>query len=126
MNPYLYLGMTFATVALLFYSIFYGRNRKLDLVSKGDCALQTTGLGFDLAGTVLMIVGSRNIPLTIHGIIGYSALLAMIVKTGAIWRQLLRDGKRSGAMRLYGKLAYFWWIAAYVAGGVIAMLELRG
>ncbi len=126
MNLYLNLGVAFATVALVFYSIFYWRNRKLDLVTRGGCLLQSTGLDFDIAGTVLMIVGSKNIPLTVHGIIGYSALLAMLVKTALVWKQGLRNEKRSAGARTFGTLAYAWWILAYLAGGMIAMLEVRG
>jgi hypothetical protein len=126
MNPYLYLGVAFATVALLFYSLFYWRNRKRELVTRGGCLLQMTGLDFDIAGTVLMIVGSKNIPLTVHGIIGYSALLAMLVKTAITWRQGLRGEKRSAGAKAFGSVAYFWWILAYLAGGMIAMLEVRG
>jgi hypothetical protein len=126
MNLYLRLGVAFATVALIFYSFFYWRNRKRGAVTKGGCLLQTTGLEFDVAGTVLMIVGSRNIPLTVHGIIGYTALLAMLVKTALVWRHALGSEKRGAGMKSFGTIAYFWWIAAYVAGGVIAMLEMRG
>jgi hypothetical protein len=126
MNLYLYLGVSFATVALGLYSLFYWRNRKRDLVTRAGCLLQTTGLDFDVAGTVLMIVGSKNIPLTVHGIIGYSALLAMLVKTVIVWRRGLRGEKRSAGARAFGTVAYFWWILAYLAGGMIAMLEARG
>jgi hypothetical protein len=129
MNLYLSLGVAFTTVALGCYSLFYWRNRKLDAVSKGACLVQTTGLEFDIAGTVLMILGSRNIPLTVHGVIGYSALAAMLVKTVLVWRRALGGGAngpsaRIAAERKYGTIAYAWWVLAYVAGGAIAMLGL--
>jgi len=126
MNRFLYFGVSFATLALVFYSIHYWRNRARSGVTKAGCLLQTTGLEFDVAGTILMIVGSKNIPLTVHGLIGYAALLAMLAKTALIWRRALRGGEAGTGERLYGTIAYFWWIAAYVAGGVLAMTELRG
>lgn len=121
MNLYLKLGVLFATFALAFYSLFALRSRKRAEVSRTDCVLQTTGLEFDIAGTVLMIIGSANIPITLHGFIGYSALLVMLAKTAIVWRQALKGVPPSKGARLFGNLAYAWWIIAYAAGGAIAM-----
>ena len=121
MNLYLKLGVLFATIALVFYSIFAARMRKKADASRADCVLQTTGLDFDIAGTVLMIIGSERIPLTVHGVIGYSALAAMLVKTALVWAHALKGVPQPARARLFGNLAYAWWIVAFVAGGIIAM-----
>jgi len=125
MNKYLYLGVLFATVALIFYSLSFWINRKKIKVNKVNCILQTTGLEFDIVGTVLMIIGSKNIPITVHGFIGYSALLAMIIETILIVKTMIKDYEKQKSIRIYSWVSYIWWITAYIAGGIIAMVEIK-
>ena len=78
---------------------------------------------FDISSTILMIIGSRKIPITVHGFIGYSALAVMLIDTILIWRFWR---KNSGThvprgLNLYTRFAYIWWVIAYIAGAIIAM-----
>jgi hypothetical protein len=125
-NEYLYCGVSLASLALVFYSLFFWRARKVRGYSRSDFALQAIGLGFDIAGTVFMIIGSRNMLLTVHGAIGYSALLAMLAETIVVWRNCRSGSERTGGAKLYASLSYLWWIIAYLAGGYIAMRGIKG
>jgi len=70
-----------------------------------------------------MIISSGNIPITVHGFIGYTALLVMLIDGILIWRQRRRNG--SGpvphGLHLYTRIAYAWWVIAYIAGAIISM-----
>ena len=71
-----------------------------------------------------MIAGSTNIPITIHGVIGYTALLAMLIDTIRIWRHWLRSGASTvpRGLHLYTRIAYIWWIIAFVIGALISSM----
>jgi predicted branched-subunit amino acid permease len=82
------------------------------------------GVALDLMATLCMILGSSHGPLTLHGCLGYSALLFMLVDM--IW--ILRFESRSGREeQIPGKLlyisvaAYSWWVLAFLAGAMLAM-----
>lgn len=73
-----------------------------------------------------MIIGSHNIPFTIYGMLGYTALTAMLIGTVLIWQFKFRNGSSKVPRRLhfYTRTAYSWWIIAYIAGGLISAFEL--
>jgi hypothetical protein len=83
----------------------------------------TIGVLLDVSSTILMIIGSRKIPITIHGFIGYSALTVMLIDTILIWRfwRKNRETNVPRSLNLYTRLAYCWWVVAYIAGAIIAM-----
>lgn len=126
MNKYLRLGVLFASGALIFYSIFFWRTRKLRLITIRNCIIQIAGFGFDVAGTIFMIIGSKNIPITLHGVIGYTALAAMAIKTLLVWKNAFKKYEVTCKMKMYSIISYIWWIAAYIAGGILAMIEMGG
>ena len=71
-----------------------------------------------------MILGSKNSPFTIHGFIGYSALLVMLVELIRIWKLHQREGIGAvvpKSLHLYSRIAYIWWVVAYITGSLIAM-----
>jgi hypothetical protein len=87
----------------------------------------TIGLTLDVTATLFMITGSRNIPFTPHGFLGYSALVAMLVDTiltWRYWRSEKKDQPVTRSLHLYTRFAYSWWVLAYIAGGLIAMIGL--
>jgi hypothetical protein len=72
-----------------------------------------------------MIIGSRKIPITPHGIIAYSALAAMIVDVVSMWNARLKKAglqPLSKALHRYSISAYIWWIVVYIAGALMVML----
>jgi len=127
MNVFLFCGMGVVTAALIFYTIFVIIKNKSKALNIRICTILSLGALFDVSGTILMIIGSKRIPLTVHGIIGYTALLGMIVETVLMWRYLAKHEKEEikKSLNIYTWIAYSWWIIAYFAGGILAMFELR-
>ena len=125
MNSILVKAVAVVTLALIFYSIAVITEQRKHRITRLVLTFLTLGVLLDITSTVLMIIGSSKIPLTVHGIIGYTALLAMLIETILIWRSWRRSGgtgEVSRGVNLYTRLAYLWWIIAYIAGGIIAML----
>lgn len=128
MNPTLATGVVIVTFALLFYSIAVIAEQRKSVVSTMVLVFLTAGIACDISATLYMIVGSRNIPITVHGIIGYSALLAMLVDTMLIWGHWQRNREKRPVPRgvhLYTRIAYGWWVIAFVAGGIIAAIGIK-
>jgi len=65
----------------------------------------------------------HKIPITVHGVIGYTALTVMLIDTILIWRFWRKNGGIAvpKGLNMYTRLAYSWWVIAYIAGAVIAM-----
>ncbi len=124
MNPTLVKAVAVVTCALLFYSAAVITEQRRSSISKGVLFLFSAGVSLDIASTVLMIIGSGNTPLTVHGVIGYSALLVMLMDTALIWRHWgsQRDKARvPRGLHLYTRLAFGWWVVAYIAGAIISV-----
>ena len=82
----------------------------------------TAGVVLDVTSTTFMIAGSRRIPFTFHGVLGYSALLLMATDLVLMWRFHARTGGQRipDGLHRYSLIAYSWWVAAFIAGAVIA------
>jgi hypothetical protein len=135
MNPTLFKAVGVVTCALVFYSIAIISEQKNHTVSRRVLGFLLAGVIFDIGSTCLMIAGSGNIPITVHGFIGYSALIVMLTDTVLIWRFWARNrvkvtdsGTLTGVapdipprLHRYTRAAYSWWVIAYIAGAVIAV-----
>ena len=123
MNPTLIKAVIVVTFALVFYSIAVLTEQRKYAVSKRVLTFLTAGVAFDISSTILMIIGSRKIPITIHGFVGYSALLVMLIDTILVWRFWLKNKSTQvpRSLNIYTRLAYSWWVIAYIAGAIIAM-----
>jgi uncharacterized repeat protein (TIGR03987 family) len=113
------------TFALLFYSIGVLTEQRKSHLSKRVLLFVTAGVCCDVASTTLMIIGSGNIPFTIHGYLGYSALALMLIDTVRIWKFWKGPNgteKVPRNLHLYTRIAYCWWVIAYIAGAAISMV----
>lgn len=125
MNNTLIAGTIVVNLALVFYSIsfiVFSRSRRL---SRKLLTIFSLGLFFDVLATTLMIVGSTNSPFTLHGFIGYSALLTMFVEGYLLWNFYFKNGfsvVESVAIKRYTVFSYIWWVCAYISGAIIAMI----
>jgi hypothetical protein len=127
-NTTLITGIIIVNLALIFYTVSFVIGQKRPFVTNILLSLLTLGVTFDIVSTAFMIAGSRNIPFTAHGVLGYSALLTMLIDTALLWRYRLKNGAGKqipGNLILYNRIAFGWWVAAYIAGGVISVI-LRG
>ena len=123
MNSTLIKAVIVVTFALISYSIAILTEQRKGYISKVVLGFLTAGVLLDITSTILMITGSRKIPITIHGFIGYSALLVMLIDTILIWRFWCknRGTQVPHVLNIYTRLAYCWWVIAYIAGAIIAM-----
>ncbi len=123
MNPILTRAVIVVTFALIFYSVAVVTEQRRRRISRQVLAFLTAGVLLDISSTALMIIGSRNIPITAHGFIGYSALAAMLIDTILVWRFWKRNGDIPvpKGLNTYTRLAYGWWVIAYIAGAIISM-----
>ena len=128
MNSVLMTGTVIVTGALVAYSIFIFAEQRQSVLTPFVLTALTLGILLDITATVVMIIGSRNIPITFHGVLGYSALTGMLVDTILIWRHWRSDKKNEPVpkgLQLYTRFAYGWWVLAYLAGGILAAFALR-
>ena len=126
MDPLLLVGTRIVIVALIAYSVagylLYKKKTAANIV----LFFQSTGLFFDITATALMILGSTNTPFSVHGFLGYSALVGMVIETTLLWRFRSRKGKEfplSQRFHLYSKLALTWWVTAFVVGALLVFLK---
>ncbi len=123
MNPGLIRAVIVVTVALIFYSIGVITEQRKGTVTRLVLFFLTAGVLLDITSTTLMIISSGNIPITVHGIIGYTALTVMLIDAILIWRHWHKNGGSAvpHSLHLYTRIAYGWWVIAYIAGAIISM-----
>jgi hypothetical protein len=126
MNSTLITGTIIVTIALISYSIAVIAEQRKSGITAFVLTFITIGIILDVTATGFMIAGSRRIPLTFHGILGYSALIAMLIDTILFWKTRLQGAlKPSRRLHLYTRFAYGWWVLAYFAGGFIAVFMMH-
>lgn len=124
MKPILMLASGIVTLALFSYSVGTLTLHRRSVLSKKVLHFLQAGLLFDILGTVLMIAGSTNTPLSFHGVIGYSGLLAMIIDNVLLRNAYRRDPSGQSlalGLKRYSLAAYGWWVLVYLAGAAMAM-----
>ncbi|MCX6284154.1 MAG: hypothetical protein NTW31_07975 [Bacteroidetes bacterium] len=126
MNKFSLFGIIIVQIALICYSISIITEQRKRLVSGIVLSFLTAGVVFDIIATTFMILGSSRGFFTLHGILGYSSLLGMFVDSVIILR-FYRFNPRgtivSRSIHLYSRLAYIWWIAAYITGALLVALR---
>jgi hypothetical protein len=124
------IGSAIVTIALIFYSIGFSKESKGRLVTGRVLLFYTIGVSLDITATILMIIGSSKGILTLHGMIGYSSLLGMLTDTVLLWRHNINMGKEvkvSRTLHIYSRIAFTWWIIAYITGGLlVAVSKMKG
>lgn len=126
MNPILMAGSIIVTFALISYSVAILTEQIKHVVSNRTLTFLTIGITLDIIATALMIIGSPNSPFTLHGLIGYSSLTLMLIDTVLIWRFRLKNSPTtvvSRPLHLYSRIAYTWWVLAYITGGLLVALK---
>ncbi|MFC2163597.1 hypothetical protein ACFLT2_01220 [Acidobacteriota bacterium] len=126
MNATLVLGTRIVVIALLSYTLAFVIEQRKTRITRVVLIFQCAGLALDIASTLLMILGSDNTPLSVHGFIGYSALVIMIIKTLLFWRHYKKhgvSGKVSKILHWYSRVAYVWWVVAFILGGLLVFLK---
>ena len=116
------IGAFVVTLALLSYGIGSISLQRFKLVSKSVLWFLFIGTLLDIVAATCMIIGSQNTPFTKHGFLGYSAFLVMLVVLVLVWKVYKAKGLNAvinKPLHLYVKLAYGWWLIAYITGSVM-------
>ena len=123
MNPILITGSIIVTFALIFYTMAIFQEQKTVRFTKKLLIFLTLGITLDITATAFMIIGSSNSPFTLHGLLGYSSLTLMFLDTILIWHGKSKKGLNQPIplkLHNYSRLAYTWWVLAYITGAIIA------
>ena len=123
MTPVLVAGTIIVNLALLFYTVGIVTEQRRHRITRRVLLFLTVGVVFDITATVCMIIGSTKSPFSLHGILGYSSLAGMTVETIMAWRHRRRnsDADVPRGLHLYSRLAYIWWVLAYITGALLVM-----
>lgn len=121
LNSLLAAGIVLVNLALVLYASGFVLELRKGRVTRALVALFGAGLAADISATALMIAGSSRIPITLHGVLGYSALLGMIANL-VILARIMRKG--AGAplprkIRIVSACLFAWWVIVYIAGALL-------
>lgn len=120
MDIHILIGAITVTAALLAYSIAIITEQVKKKINYFILIFLTLGVILDITATSFMIYGSSNSAFTLHGMLGYSALLAMVIDTTLIWRYYLKIGPNiSRPLHRYSLIAYIYWVIAFITGGLL-------
>jgi hypothetical protein len=126
MNPLAKTGATVVVFALAAYTVAVIAEQRRRRVTPYVLAFLTVGVLLDVTATAFMILGTSKGPFTLHGVLGYSSLAAMIVDTLLIWRVARRaplGAPVPPGLHLYTRVAYLWWVAAFITGGLLVAMR---
>jgi hypothetical protein len=129
MNRLLMVGTSIVFFALAFYSIGIFTEQKHKKVLPRVLTFLTMGIIFDIIATAFMIAGSTKGLFTLHGIIGYSSLLGMLIDNILIWKVRFKAGPGSDVpdgIHIYSRYAYLWWVIAFITGGLLVVISRLG
>ena len=125
MLPLARIAATVVTLALISYSIAIITEQRKRKVINLVLVFLSLGVLLDISATTMMIIVSENSPFTLHGILGYSSLTGMVIDAILLWRFRIKKGSQEKVARpvhLYSRIAYIWWVAAYITGTLMVML----
>lgn len=126
MKPLAMIAAAVVTLALISYSIAIITEQRKKIVSNFVIGFLTLGVILDIGSTSMMIIVSENSPFTLHGIMGYTALLLMLTDAVLLWNFRTKKGKEtrvSTGLHRYSLVAYSLWIAAYLTGSLLVILR---
>jgi len=125
MLPLAKIAATVVSLALISYSIAIITEQRRRKVINRVLIFLTLGVVLDISATTMMIIVSENSPFTLHGMLGYSSLTLMVIDAILLWRFRMKTSSSElvpKPLHLYSRIAYIWWVAAYITGTLMVML----
>jgi hypothetical protein len=122
MSPLILAGIVTVNLSLIGYTIGFIAEQRRARVTSLVLGAFTVALAFDLVATACMTIGSKKPWYTLHGIIGFTALAAMLVAVPLLWRAG-RGGPGAPVtpgLHRFLRFAYAAWALAYLAGALLA------
>ena len=125
MKPVLIAGTSLVILALISYTIGIIAEQRQGKVSKKVTTFLTLGVLLDITATACMISGSEKSWFTVHGLLGYSSLTGMLIDVILIWRhrQTAGEDRTPRWLHLYSRIAYSWWVIAFISGSVLVAMR---
>jgi hypothetical protein len=126
MKLVLLIGTLIVNLALISYSIAIISEQRKKIISNKVLTFLSLGVLLDITATVCMIAGSSRSGITFHGLLGYSSLTGMFIDSVLIWKFRLNnkvDTSVTKKLHIYSRVAYIWWIVAYVTGAILVALR---
>jgi hypothetical protein len=126
MNSLVRIGTTIVIFALASYSIAIITEQRKKILRQRILVFLTLGVALDITATIFMILGSSKGGFTLHGILGYSALIGMFIDAVLIWQLKMKKGSYSPIpdnIHIYSRYAYIWWVIAFITGGLLVALR---
>lgn len=125
MKTIILVGVIFVHLALVFYTIFIIKESKVQKASNSIILFLMAAVIFDIIATSCMMIGTTaDKYFTTHGTLGYIGLFAMIVDAILIVRFRLKNNAEtvfSKGLNLYSKIAYSWWVIAFLTGVMVVI-----
>jgi hypothetical protein len=128
MNLISLVGAFIITLALLSYGIASIAVQRFKIVTPGMLIFLIVGVILDLVAITFMINGSSNGMFTLHGILGYSATMTMIIDLILILKCYFRNGFDSvidNSVLLFSKVAYAWYLFVYITGSLLIIWPVK-
>lgn len=122
MSPAILFGVVAINLALVAYTVGMVAAHRHRRVTTRVLGAFAVGVALDVVATGCMVAGSSKSWFSPHGVVGYLALLVMVVAASRLWA-LSRKGPEAEIPRgLYGFLrgAYVLWLVAYAIGVALA------
>jgi len=120
------VGVIFIHIALVLYSVFIYKENKYKRATKGVLGFITAAVIFDVSATICMMIGTVEKYFTLHGILGYTAVVVMITDAVFIWKHRNRYGSEvpfSDTLNRNSKLGYILWLIAFGTGELLAVIN---
>ena len=126
MKPYTLIAVTIVTLALIAYTVGTVAQQRSRSIGGAVVGFLTLGVVLDIVATIFMILGSGKV-MSLHGLLGYTALAGMLIEVVIAWRWRMRRGEApiTGGMALYSKVAYLYWVIAFLSGGLLVGISRR-
>jgi uncharacterized membrane protein YidH (DUF202 family) len=124
MNPLAIVGAFVITLSFLSYGIGSISLVRFNIVGRIVVAFLSMGVILDIIAITLMILGSKGSPFTLHGFLGATAFIVMLVDAIWSWKMYIANGRDSKARKnhiIYTKAAYGFWVVAYLTGSLIVI-----
>lgn len=111
------------SIALIIYTISILNEYKQKKLLPWHVIMFCIGFIFDVAGTFIMYkIGGNKVPSGLHGILGYIALLLMLINSiGSIFILIKKHKNLLANFYKFSLFSWIIWIVSYILGMVIHM-----
>ncbi|MCW8925137.1 MAG: hypothetical protein OQJ84_02690 [Xanthomonadales bacterium] len=120
------VGVILIHIALVLYSVFIYKERKHKRATNGVVGFITAAVIFDVSATICMMIGTVEGWLTLHGVLGYTALTVMCIDAVFIWKHRHKHGSEvpfSETLNRNSRLGYILWLVAFTTGELLAVIN---